>query len=67
MKPTRVWFSNYYKAPTNTETVYLSRIDNPEDFPDMRSYTIKPRWLMSAVLWVLKRLGFKVYDMREKK
>lgn len=44
--------------------VYFSKIVGPDNLRDFRSFTIKPRWLMSFVLFILRKLGFKVQDLR---
>ena len=31
---------------------------------DVKSWKIRPRWLMTFVLWVLRKLGYEVHDLR---
>ena len=55
----------YSELEQPPNTLYFSKIQNPEEFPsDVKSYTIRPRWLMTFVLWVLRKLGFEVHDLR---
>ena len=44
--------------------IYFSNIPDPHEFPKTRAITIKPVWLLTAVLWVLRKLGFQVHDLR---
>lgn len=44
--------------------IYFSKHNNPNEWIDVKCITVKPKWLMSLVLWVLRRLGYVTYDLR---
>lgn len=46
--------------------VYFGVNSDPEKCNGMRTYTIKPKWLMTFVLWVLIKMGMDVKDLRDR-
>lgn len=45
-----------------SDKIYFSKISKPEEWPDdVKVYNFRFKWAVNLAIWILRKLGAKVY------